>query len=320
VLKPKSVMMCVAMFVALCGTVSGQSNEASSALGTVVYDSSGEIHDAASAGDLNRVSALLRDNPSLVLSIDKDGFTPLHLAAAKGHKDVAELLLANNAKVNAADLDGLTPLFYATVYDKKDVAEVLLANKANVNVKEKLGQTALIYAVSKGFADIVQLLLVNKADVNVETPKGQSVFYLAVAQGRPDLSKLLMEADGVFAELNRAIELRPTDPDAYIARGKAKSSRWDDEDGAIEDYTKAINLKTDAETYRLRAVSKFARATKTRPPSERDLDGAIEDCTKAIELEPTNAVAYLTRGMFRQGKGDVAGANADYEKAKLYKK
>jgi ankyrin repeat protein len=78
--------------------------------------SSGTIHDAAKAGDLARVKALLKKNPKLVSSrnIDSYGMTPLQVAAQEGHKDVAELLLANKADINAGDnLYGKTPLYIA---------------------------------------------------------------------------------------------------------------------------------------------------------------------------------------------------------------
>ena len=76
----------------------------------------GEIHDAAKGGDLEKIKALLKDNPGLVLSKDdKYGLTPLHLAAFRGHKDVGELLLTSKAEVNAKDNLGLTPLHMAAL-------------------------------------------------------------------------------------------------------------------------------------------------------------------------------------------------------------
>ncbi len=42
---------------------------------------SGPIHDAARNGDLEKVRALLKDNPDLVFSKDDNGKTPLHMAA-----------------------------------------------------------------------------------------------------------------------------------------------------------------------------------------------------------------------------------------------
>ena len=79
----------------------------------------GEIHDAARSGDLAKVRALLKSNPSLVFSKDKSGGPPpgktgtviffdypkgrtaLHFAAENGHKNVAELLLVYKAEVDA---------------------------------------------------------------------------------------------------------------------------------------------------------------------------------------------------------------------------
>src|SRR5580700_6635512 len=79
------------------------------ALASSILAFGGEIHDASALGDLGKVKALLQDNPALVFNTDNTGSTPLHLAAFKGHKDVAELLLANKAEVNARMIAGETP-------------------------------------------------------------------------------------------------------------------------------------------------------------------------------------------------------------------
>jgi hypothetical protein len=86
---------------------------------------SGEIHDAARNGDLEKVKTLLKDNPDLVSSKDKWDRTPLHWAAVGGHKDVAELLLTNKAEVNATNNEGETPLHVAVAKGHKEVAELL---------------------------------------------------------------------------------------------------------------------------------------------------------------------------------------------------
>jgi ankyrin repeat protein len=85
----------------------------------------GEIHDAAGAGDVGKIKALLKKNPELVFSKDSIGWTPLHYAAYSGQKGAAELLLTSNADVNAKDKNGHTPLAWATHKDHKDVAELL---------------------------------------------------------------------------------------------------------------------------------------------------------------------------------------------------
>ena len=75
----------------------------------------GEIHDAARDGNLEKVKALIKNNPDLVFSKDDFGHTPLYLAAASGRKNVVELLLANKADVNVTNNNGETPLRKAVV-------------------------------------------------------------------------------------------------------------------------------------------------------------------------------------------------------------
>jgi ankyrin repeat protein len=94
------------------------------------------IHDAASAGEVERVRVLLKNDPNLVFSNDAAGKTPLHAAAEATRRDVVELLLSNRAEVNARDKNGNTPLHLAAHnYGKaaRDVTKLLLANQGDVN-------------------------------------------------------------------------------------------------------------------------------------------------------------------------------------------
>jgi ankyrin repeat protein len=124
-----------------------------------VGDPSGSFHDAVKGGDLEKVKALLKGNPELVFSSTEGfGWTPLHMAALYGYKDVAELLLANKAEVNAKDKGGETPLHMAAMNGQKDVAELLLANKAEVNAKDRGGATPLHFAAANNHKDVAELL------------------------------------------------------------------------------------------------------------------------------------------------------------------
>jgi ankyrin repeat protein len=117
------------------------------------------IRGAAEAGDLQKVEAMLKDNPDLVLSKDKDGMTPLHFAAVKGYRNVAELLLSHGAEVNAKNKGGFTPLHVAAFEGHKDVVELLLAHKAEVNARDEIGSgTPFHYASSRGQTDVAKLL------------------------------------------------------------------------------------------------------------------------------------------------------------------
>jgi cytohesin len=117
-----------------------------------------DVHEAAAAGDLAQVEALLTNHPDLAFSRNDRGLTPLHAAAGRGRRGVAELLLASQAEVNGRDNNGWTPLHWAAIYGHKEIAELLLANRADVNARESNGWTPFHWAAGKGRKDVAELL------------------------------------------------------------------------------------------------------------------------------------------------------------------
>jgi len=114
------------------------------------------------------------------------------------------------------------------------------------------------------------------------------------------------DLDGAIADFTRAIELNPKDDAPYYNRAQAKWLKKD-RAGAIADYTRAIELgSTNPAAYNNRGN---ARA------ENNDRDGAIADYTRAIELNPNYARAYYNRAMAKEAKGDKAGAEADFKTA-----
>ncbi len=157
----------------------------------------GEIHDAAQKGDLQKVAALLKDNPALVYSKSEvDGAAPLHNAAFYGQKDVAELLLANHADVNAKDGVGQTPLFDAASQGHKEVVELLLANHAEINAKDGIGQTPLHLAAFYGHKDVAELLLANHAEINAKNKLGGTPLHWAENNDQNDMVEFLRQRGG----------------------------------------------------------------------------------------------------------------------------
>ena len=123
-------------------------------------------------------------------------------------------------------------------------------------------------------------------------------------------SKLIKrDFDGAIADYTKAIELKPDDSAAYEHRGDAKAFKTDF-DGAIADCTKAIELKPDDwAAYRSRGDAKA---------SKHDYYGAIADFTRAIELNPNFGAAYYARYWARRVTGDRAGAEADEASARRF--
>ena len=87
----------------------------------------GEIHEAAAAGDVEKVRSLLKAKPDLV-NLRELGTTPLHEAARNGRLEVVKLLVAARANINTRDSSGLTPLKLAMGHNRTEVAEWLRQN------------------------------------------------------------------------------------------------------------------------------------------------------------------------------------------------
>jgi len=97
---------------------------------------------------------LLLDNRAVVNAEDKNGATPLHLAAMVGAVGVMEVLAAaKEISLNAKDKDGLSPLHYASAHGvlasgSSSPVSFLLKKGADVLCETNDGKTALDILIS----------------------------------------------------------------------------------------------------------------------------------------------------------------------------
>ena len=128
-----------------------------------------DVFESAAIGNVERLSALLDDDPSLVNAWSEDGFTPLHFAAFFGHPPAAKLLAERGADLEARStneqfaLDAM-PLHSAAAAGQREVCEVLLDAGADVNAVQHGGYTPLLEARQNGNEELAQLLLERGAD------------------------------------------------------------------------------------------------------------------------------------------------------------
>jgi rRNA processing protein Krr1/Pno1 len=74
-----------------------------------------------------------------VNSTDSSGDTALHIAAAKGRREMVQFLIANGANVNLANNLGSTPLHKAALANQIFIVEFLVKHGADRNLKNKSG-------------------------------------------------------------------------------------------------------------------------------------------------------------------------------------
>ncbi|KAF4605123.1 hypothetical protein EYR40_003906 [Pleurotus pulmonarius] len=84
------------------------------------------IHGFAVSNDVEALKTLLWIQPDIdVNQHDEYGFTPLHLAADRGNKDVVRLLLASGADRTVKDQDEFTALELAEVAGHNEIVDIL---------------------------------------------------------------------------------------------------------------------------------------------------------------------------------------------------
>lgn len=77
-----------------------------------------------------KIAELLLRNHVHVNESDSDGYTPLHLAAAKGNHEMLELLLCNGACVNSSSRKKETPIKLAIAHGHSDISNILVRHGA----------------------------------------------------------------------------------------------------------------------------------------------------------------------------------------------
>ncbi|XP_057177756.1 receptor-interacting serine/threonine-protein kinase 4 [Triplophysa rosa] len=137
---------------------------------------------------------LLSRKTTNVNAKDEDQYTPLHFAAQNGDEALTRLLLDRSASINEVDAQGRTPTHIACHHGQENVVRVLLSRGADVHVNGKDDWTALHLAAWKGHLGIVKLLVKQAgADIDGQTSDGRTPLHLASQRGQYRVARILVE-------------------------------------------------------------------------------------------------------------------------------
>ena len=128
---------------------------------------------------------------------DRIGRTMLHLLILRGGSQAdLQTMLTNGARVDVVDRNGWTPLHYAAAAELHSNALVtlLLSNGAAVDARTKQGLTALhIAAMNPSGATTTQTLLNNGADASAKNRRRRTPLSIAKGKGH-DATVTILEA------------------------------------------------------------------------------------------------------------------------------
>ena len=177
--------------------------------------------DAATAGDVSTVRAMLHEDPSLARAKDENGVSVIMKATYYGKKDVVAALLESGVELdifeaaatgrtarlrdliaddpslaNIYSPDGFTPLGFAVFFSQPEIVKALLDAGADVNLpsRETMKVTPLASAAAAKQTEIARVLIANGANVNARAASGHIPLHEASANGNVELVKLLIDS------------------------------------------------------------------------------------------------------------------------------
>jgi cytohesin len=232
------------------------------------YRTNGILHSTFVWGNKDIMELLLADGAD-VNAKDKNGETPLHIAAQCNNKFSVEVLLAHKADVNVKDNDNETPLNLAAANDQyhslsdavtdlvNGTAELLVTNNADVNVRDKKGWMPLHEVTAGGYANLVKLLLAHGADVNSKTDDmSLTPLHIAAEYNWTNVAEVLLASN---ADVNAKSEESKRGPSLRLVGGLTPL-----------DWAKMTRSKEMVELLRQHGGQETLPRKEKEPPRETD--------------------------------------------------
>ena len=118
---------------------------------------------------------------------------PLHWAALTDNAETAGSLIDHGTPVDARDREGRTPLMVAAAFNSISVAKLLLARGANPLARDtQNGNMPLDFAAAAGQVEVAKLLLAHGARVQAQGPRnGESPLHFAALYGHRKMIEFL---------------------------------------------------------------------------------------------------------------------------------
>jgi len=180
-----------------------------------------ELIAAVKGADVERVAAIVADDPGLASSRDADGVSALMLSRYRSNRAVTDALLAADpdldvfeaaalgyldrlrerleddpAALSSLSADGYTALHFAAFFAKPEAARILLDAGAPVGIvaANEMRVQPLHSAAAGRQIEICRLLLAGGAEVDARQAGGLTPLHEAAQNGDPEMVELFLSA------------------------------------------------------------------------------------------------------------------------------
>ena len=160
-----------------------------------------ELLQAIRKCDQSKMKQLLAAGASATLP-EKNGSTPLMIAAGQGCIDAIEIFIANGAHVDAVDSAGMPAMAWAVKKEEVDSITALIAAGFNVNacMGTENPVTPLGFATIKNKASAVNALIKSGAEIDKRCGDGPTPLQLSTLHAKFPVTYSLVEAGADVAE------------------------------------------------------------------------------------------------------------------------
>lgn len=148
------------------------------------------LHTAAAERAPQCLRYLLTRADQLVEAQNERGETALMLVAKHGDLSMAEQLLKRGGQINR---QGWTPLHYAAAFDQRLMVDWLLDRDAYIDAESPANITPLMMAVRQGHEALAMHLVRQGADVSYRSHAGLTAMDYAQQMGRDDFAAWLLD-------------------------------------------------------------------------------------------------------------------------------
>ena len=155
------------------------------------------LHFAAAFGDINLIEMLVKQGLDVNIG-DDEGWTPLHNAANRGQLESVRTLLrlgGRESMTKVAATSG-TPLHQAVVKGHKDIVSLLLNEGCPISVMDSQGRSVLHHAAQHGQIHMIEMLQEKGLDVKIDDDEGCTPLHYAAAYGQLESVRTLLQLGG----------------------------------------------------------------------------------------------------------------------------